>query len=250
MRAPVSLMSLSCHHLFRTPLNNVIREWKQVLPCVRPCYAVSSSSSNQTISILREHRIPMICKTVGHVSAVNDYALTIEGQRFGTNEYISRELKELQSQRLCIGTAPLHCVMGSPPLWIYTKISHDGIEHSRKMFEYVWAHKCVLKGIVFDIHNFADKQRGSLPPSIYSYKIAIDYLFKNLVEPFQKEYGIQIPSIMMDGKNHITAMEQLHELSTHINTFVKLEHSQQKSLNSKSPELCLIVSKLFDFCNK
>ena len=254
MRAPIYSMSFSFHHLYRTPLNNVIREWKNILPYIQPCYAVSSSSSNQTISLLREHRIPMICETVGQVSAVNDYALTIEGRRFGTNEFISRKLKELHvlSRRSNGDGTSLQSATVSSPLWVYTKISHDGIEHSRQMFEHIWAHKYILKGIVFDIHNFADTRRGSLQPSIYSYKVALDYLFRNIVEPFQREYGIRIPSIMMDGRNHITRTEQLHELNTHMQTFANLDHhhSQERLLHSKSPEMRLIVDQLFDFCHK
>lgn len=250
MRPPVYSMSFSFHHLYRTPLNNVIRDWKKILPYIHPCYAVSGSSSNQTISLLREFRIPMICETVGQVNAVNDYTLTIEGRRFGTNEYILRELKELPLSRICNGDTSSQCVPSSSPLWVYTKISHDGIEHSRKMFEHIWAHKYILKGIVFDINNFADTRRGSIQPSIYSYKVATDYLFRNIIHPFQTEYGIQIPSIMMDGRNHVIRMEHLNELNTHMHTFAKSDHSQQQSLTSKSPELRLIVGRLFDFCDK
>jgi len=252
MRAPIYSMSFSFHHLYRTPLNSVLREWKNILPYIQPCYAVSRRTSKQTISFLRERRIPMICETVGQVSAVNDYALTIEGHRFGTNEFILRNLKELRvSSERCNGDVSIQYTPVSYPLWVYTKISRDGIEDSRKMFEHIWAHKYILKGIVFDIHNFADTQRGSLQPSIYSYKVALDYLFRNVVEPFQKEYGIKIPSIMMEGRNHITRMEKLHELNMHMHTFSKSDRqSEEQMLTSNSPELRLIVGELFDFCHK
>lgn len=219
MKPPVYSTSLSLHNLFRR-VHPVLREWNNILPYVQPCYAVSDKSTQQTIMSMRNQRIPMICDTPGQVSAVNDYALTIEGHCFGNNEYISRNIPS--------------CNSTSQPIWIYTKISHDGVEHTRKMFEHIWAHKYILKGIVFDTRNFADTRRGSIQPSMYSYKVAIDYLFRNIIHPFEKEYGIQTPCIMMDGREHVTRIEHLHEVCEHTQIFIK------------PPELRLIVDQLFD----
>ena len=163
---------------------------------------------------MREHRIPMLCETPGQVNAVNDYMLTIENTRFGGNEYIAREIRD-------------HSVVVSVPLWIYTKISHDGITHTRKMFEHIWAHKYILKGIVFDIDNFSNSSRGSIPPSKYSYKVPPDYIFRNLVRPFEKEYGIQTPFILMDGRRLITHLDHLEGFKTH-NERVLLQTKQSK----------------------
>lgn len=177
---------------------------------------------------MRDYRIPMLCETPGQSNAVNDYMLTIESRRFGSNEYIARSINDASPDATKDNTPP--------PLWIYTKIAHDSVEHSRKMFEHIWAHKYIFKGIVFDIHNFSTNVRGSAPPSMYSYKIAIDYLFRNIVSPFEKEYGIRTPSIMMDGRDYVTRMEHLDELHTYIDPVVK----------STNTEFRLIVSDLFD----
>lgn len=228
MKPPVYSTSLSFHSIFRSSPEPFFREWKRYLPIVPPCYALSTSSTQQTITLMRDYRIPMICDTQGQSNAVNDYMLTIESRRFGSNEYIARSISDASPLTLKDKT--------HPPLWVYTKISHDGIEHSRKMFEHIWAHKYIFKGLVFDIHNFSNDSRGSLPPSMYSYKIAIDYLFRNIVSPFEKEYGIQTPCIMMDGRDYVTRMEQLEELHTHVEQIIK----------STNIEYRLIVSDLID----
>jgi hypothetical protein len=174
---------------------------------------------------MREYRVPMLCETPGQVSAVNEHTLTIENTRFGKNEYITRDLCDM----------PL--LESLTPLWVYTKISHDGVENSRRMFEHIWSHKFILKGIVFDIDNFTDSARGSIPPSNYSYKVALEYIFRNIVRPFQTDYGIPTPCIMMDGRRFITRIEHLEELKTHIDPVLSV---------SKQSEFNLIVDDLFD----
>lgn len=213
------------HKIFRSSHNLVLQEWKQQLPTVRPCYALSHRSTHQIISLMREYRVPMLCATPGQVSAVNEYTLTIENTRFGKNEYIVRKLCDMPD------------IKSATPLWVYTKISADGIENSRRMFEHIWAYKFILKGIVFDIDNFTDKVRGTIPPSIYSYKVALDYMLRNMTDPFQNEFGIQTPCIMIDGRRRITRIEHLEELKTNIEPIIS---------TSKQMEFQLIVDDLFD----
>ena len=226
--------SLSIHKLYNAVLTTrpIIREWKKCVPFLRPCYAVSDASSRETISILRENRVPMICDNAREVSFVNDYSLVIEGRRrLGTNEYIARNVKDLG--------AP-----ASPPLWIHTSISSEGIETTREMFEYIWAHKFILNGIVFNIHNFADKN-AAIPPPMYSYRVALDYLFRNVIVPFKQEYGIHTPCIMMDGRDHITRVEHLHELR-HYAFDCKISSSVLQLSKDSGIELRLIVDSLLD----
>lgn len=209
----------------------IFREWKTQLPFIQPCYSVSDASSRSIISVMRENRIPMICANPRQVSFVGDDSLVIENNRFGRNEYIVRNMNDLVS-------APT----GSPPLWIHTTISHDGIIQTREMFEYIWAHKHILNGIVFDVRNFSDT-KGVIKPSMYSYKIAIDYLFRNIIHPFEKEYGIHTPSIMIDGREHITRIEHLNELRYY--AFDCATTAVQICKKNKM-ELHLIVGSLID----
>lgn len=202
--------------------NSVLRDWKRIIPYIHPCYALSNSTSKHTISVMREHRIPMLCETPAQVCAVNDYTLTIEASRFGNNEYITGRRTTADATAATL------------PLWVYTEISHDGVNETRKVFETIWRHKYILKGIVFDVRNFADTRRSSVKPSLYSYKIAIDYLMRNIVRPFHTEYGIHTPCIMMDGRDNITRPEHLHE----IGDIVKK--------TTETTELHLIVDELFD----
>ena len=231
MKPPVFSTSMSFHQIFRSLQNPVLREWKRQLPTIRPCYALSNRSTQQTISLMRDYRISMLCETPGQVSAVNEHTLTIENTRFGGNEYIARNLCDMPT------------IESLTPLWVYTKISNDGIENSRRMFEHIWAHKNILKGLVFDIDNFTDSVRGSIPPSMYSYKVALDYILRNITRPFESEYGIPTRCIMIDGRRVIRRIEHLEELKTHIDPVLSVSVSKQT-------EIQLIVDDLFDRHNK
>ena len=210
-------------------VQSLLREWKKVLPHIQPCYSISASSTKQTIALMRNYRIPMLCETPAQVQAVNDYTLTIEASRFGNNEYITRGRPTASSSASVSYSSTI-------PLWVYTKISHDGVAEAQKVFEEIWEHKHILKGIVFDIRNFSDTTRNSITPSLYSYKIAMDYLTRNIARPFEKEYGIYTPCIMMDGRDTITRSEHLHELKDII---------RQPAAADKR-KLILIVDELFD----
>lgn len=201
------------------------------LPRVQPCYAVSSASSPAVVSFLREHRIPMICHNARQASLVGDDSLVIAGRRFvGSNEYIVRSVGDLAGRDPAMPPrAP------APLLWVHTPISHDGIHNTREMFEYIWAHKYIVNGIVFNVNNFSNPL-SYIPPSMYSYKIALDYLFRNIIDPFEKEYGIPTPAIMMDARDHITQMSQLEELHSHI----------RDCRREKQPAMRLILGALID----
>jgi len=239
--------SVSFHRLFNAVniTQPIFRECKNQLPFIQPCYSVSDASSRAIISVMRENRIPMICANPRQVSIVDDHSLVIENNRFGTNEYIARNMKDLvDASQTASPRAPAtspRAPATSPPLWIHTTISNDGIMQTREMFEYIWAHKYILNGIVFDVRNFSDKN-SSVQPSMYSYKIAIDYLFRNIIHPFEKEYGIHTPAIMIDGRDHITQIRHLAELRY----YALKETSLINGFTQKKPELRLILGALFD----
>lgn len=248
MRPPIYSSSLSFHRIFNAVniTQPVFREWKIQLPFIQPCYSVGDASSREIISVMRENRIPMICANPRDVSVVNDYSLVIENNRFGTNEYIARNMKDLDAPATsprASATSPR--APASPPLWVHTTISSEGILQTREMFEYIWAHKLVLNGIVFNTRNFADKN-AVLMPSMYSYKIAFDYLFRNMIIPFKKEYGIHTPCIMIDGRDHITRVEHLHGLRHSAFESDTSSSSVIHSCKEYGIELRLIVDSLID----
>lgn len=211
-------------------LSKVFLELAQQMPRVRPCYAVSSASSPAVISFLREHRVPMICHNARQVSLVGDNSLVIAGRRFaGSNECIVRSVGDIA------GRARARAPARAPLLWVHTAISHDGIHNTREMFEYIWAHKYIVNGLVFNVNNFSNPL-SYIPPSMYSYRIALDYLFRNIIDPFEKEYGIPTPAIMMDARDHITQMSQLDELHSHI----------RGCRREKQPAMRLILGALID----
>jgi hypothetical protein len=207
--------SISFHRAFRPCRVKQLLSYdlKHRLPNIQPCYAFSPSSSPAVVSLLRDHRIPMICHNAREASVVGDDSLVIiSGRRFvgQSNECIVRSVGDIARRARPLSSPPL--------LWLHTTISHDGIYNTREMFEYIWAHKYIVNGIVFDVNNFSNPL-SYIPPTMYSYKIALNYLFRNIIHPFEKEYGIPIPSIMIDGRTHITQMSHLDEFHSHIRDY-------------------------------
>jgi len=215
--------SVSLHSLHSVNMRNVLNEMRRCLPYVAPYYAIGSNSSPNLLSYLREQKVGLVsCKNHRIISP--------------SNEYIVRSVDDIVKVRTGTGTGPR---TGTPTLWVKTTISNDGVERTREMFEYIWAHKCILNGIVFDIHNFTN---GYIPPTMYSYKIATEYVFRNIVVPFEQEYGIQTPAIMIDGRDHITQLRHLSEL----HYYALKESSVIGGFARKKPELRLILGALFD----
>ena len=235
-------MSYTVSYSRSLPYRRLLKLFRE-LPRVQPCYAVSSASSPAVISFLREHRVPMICHNARQVSLVGDNSLVIAGRRFvGSNECIVRSVGDIAGRAPARAPAPPRApaaprAPARPPplLWVHTAISHDGIHNTREMFEYIWAHKYIVNGIVFNVNNFSNPL-SYIPPSMYSYKIALDYLFRNIIDPFEKEYGIPTPAIMMDARDHITQMSHLDELHSHIRGYRQ----------EKQPAMRLILGALID----
>ena len=215
--------SVSIHSVNTRRVSNVLNEMRRCLPYVSPYYAVGANSSPNLLSYLREQKVGLVsCKSCRIVSSP-------------CNEYIVRSVDDIVNVRT--GTRPN--TIPTPTLWVKTAISNDGVERTKEMFEYIWAHKCILNGIVFDIHNFTN---GYIPPTMYSYKIATEYVFRNMVVPFEQEYGIQTPAIMIDGQDHITQLRHLSEL----HYYALKESSIIGGFTRKKPELRLILGALFD----
>lgn len=228
------------YHQYRsTKITRVFEEWNKYIPDIRPCYSVSPASSPEVVSMLRDKQITMICRTAKDALLVKDDRLVVmDGKRMGTgmrggyHESIVRNVKSLQATLAASASAPV---------WIYATISNESVEHTRQMFEYIWANKCILNGIVFNISNFSHSAQH-ISPSMYSYKIAMDYILRNIVYPFEKEYGIATPSIMIDGRHHITQMRHLYELREYALSYIP----RTNPLYTQCPELRLIIGSLID----
>ena len=225
--------SVSIHHYLRpfvpaqrsiTNVSNILNELRRCLPYVSPCYAVTPKSSPQLLSYLNQHNVSLI--------KCLDRQLTVDGPRPYT-EHVVRHVSDI---------ARIQTPRPPSSLWIKTDISSEGIERSRELFEYIWENKCILNGIVFDIHNFMS---GYIPPSMYNYKVATDYVFRNIILPFQHEYGIQTPAIIIDGQDHITQLRHLSEL----HNYALKETSIINGFIHKKPELRLILGSLIDSCS-
>lgn len=229
---------------YRRQIMNILKVWNKHIPYIRPCYSVSRASSPDLLTVLRQHNVPMICHNSKEARLVNHNGLTVMdtvgrgvrggGGGGGGQERIIRSMKQFATTATATATTST-----STPIWIHTTISNDALDETRRMFEYVWANKYILNGIVFDVSNFSNP---IILPSIYSYKIAVDYVFRNMIHPFYKEYNIFTPAIMMDARDLVTSPHHLFELHEHA-------MSQCKYLWGKSafrPKVHLQVDRLFD----
>lgn len=233
----ISLHSIPLRSICRnmTRVSNVLNELRRCLPYVKPCYAVSPNTPPNLLSYLHEQKVELVCYTPHDIARVKRLCVDTSTPA-ACNEYIVSsvdDIKQARSHSPSLPRAP------APLLWVKTAVSNDGVERTREMFEYIWAHKCLLNGIVFDIHNFTS---GYIPPTMYSYKIATEYVFRNMVLPFEREYGIQTPAIMIDGQDHITQIRHLAEL----HSYALNETSVISGFTQKKPELRLILGTLFD----
>ena len=219
----MSFHSMSFHnrisiHRNMSRVSNVLNELRRCLPYVTPCYAVTCNSPPNLVSYLREQNVELI----------------------HTHDNVGRNVvRNVNDIKQLTATAQARARAPPPMLWVKTTVSNEGVERTREMFEYIWAHKYLLNGIVFDIHNFTN---GYIPPTMYSYKIATEYIFRNMVIPFEREYGIQTPAIMIDGQDHITQIRHIAEL----HFYALKETSVINGFTQKKPELRLILGALFD----
>ena len=236
--------SVSLHSMYtKTRVSTVLNELRRCLPYITPYYAVSQNSN--CLTYLKEHNVGLVCYTKDDIMRVKTLGANVVDSSSPMisatglcNEYIVRNVDDI----VRIMKYPPASSRGRGPeplLWVKTAVSNEGIERSREMFEYIWAHKCILNGIVFDIHNFTN---GYIPPTIYSYKVATEYVFRNIVIPFEREYGIKTPAIMIDGQDHITQIRHLAEL----HSYALKETSIINGFTQKKPELRLILGTLFD----
>ena len=211
-------------------ISTILREFRRCLPYATPCYAVTANSSPYLLSYLQQENVKLMkCNRV--VAPPRTLA------RAGYDPYdelIVRSVNEIESS-----SSPSPSPSPSPSLWIKSTISNEGVERSRELFEYIWTHKCILNGIVFDIHNFTT---GYIPPTMYNYKIATEYVVRNIISPFEREYGIRTPAIMIDGRDHITQLRHLAEL----HNYAIKETSLIRGFSKKKPELRLMLGSLFD----
>lgn len=219
--------------------SNLIRIWNKYIPYIRPCYSMSRATSPELINFLRNQRVPMICHNTKETALVNNASLTII-DRERTCKREDRRKFDVGQENIIYSMRQINKITGTGALvWIHTSVSNNARDETKQMFEYVWANKHILNGIVLDISNFSNP---ILIPSVYSYKIAIDYLFRNMIHPFQKEYGITTPSIMMDGRNIITRTDHLFEL--HEYALSRCQYLWGKSM--VKPKVHLMVDRLFD----
>lgn len=214
----------------------LVQHWNKYVPYVRPCYSVSRATSPELIMFLRHHRIPMICHNTKEVTLVNNASLTLMDNR----ESRRKRKFDVGQENIVYSMKQIEKMPNPGSLvWIHTTISKNAQDETKQMFEYVWANKHILNGIVLDVSTFSNP---ILLPSIYSYKIAMDYLFRNMIHPFQKEYGIVTPAIMMDGRNLITRPDHLIDL--HEYALSRCQYLWGKS--TVRPKLHLMVDRLFD----
>jgi hypothetical protein len=130
----------------------------------------------------------------------------------------------------------IHAILPNAIFWVKTKITPDGVEESKKMIDYIWEHKCLYNGIYYDMKQFSN---GHLPAPVYSHKIALNYIFRN-VFPYLDELGIQTDTIHINGSKEVNNMQNMLNLLS-----ILQEHNILQLLHKRGISLQFSLNCLF-----
>ena len=223
---------------------------KQV-PSIKPFYSVSLSSSSNLIHLLTSKNIGLLSGSstlIHHTlpyyslsssSSASSNAIICNNTKRSTIDILYSKQSNIR-QYVVSNVTELKTIYAFTPnasFWIKTNTSQDGINESKKMFNYVWENKCLYNGLYYDVNDFSN---GHIPASVYSHKIAMKYIFSNLF-PHLDEIRLPLYSIHINGCNEITSVQNIIELNS-----IFKQYQIFRNLSRRSIALQLSVDKLFD----
>jgi len=219
----------------------VLHEWKTAIKYVKPYYTVSYSSPLQLIHCLHQKDVGFVSNSpiYDKLSVSNDIICnnpsrtTIDimySKNAGISQYTVSTIDDLLR---------VHAYLPNACFWVKAHISKEGTDASIKMFNYIWEQKCLYNGICYNINNFSNAKLG-IKPSMYSHKIAIEYLFRNELT-YTESIGLRTTAIHIEGGQEFANMSCLHDLHT-ILTDANLIHR----CNQKGIVLQASVNNIFD----
>jgi len=219
----------------------VLNEWKSAIKYVKPFYTVSYSSPLQLINLLHQKDVGFISNSPiynklslsNNIICNNPLRTTtdiIYAKNAGVSQYTVSTIDELLR---------VHAYLPNACFWVKAHISKEGTAASIKMFNYIWEQKCLYNGICYNINNFSNAKLG-VQPSMYSHKIAIEYLFRNELS-YTESIGLRTTNIHIEGGRefvNITCLSELHTILTDANLIHRF--------NQKGITLQASVNNIFD----
>lgn len=189
----------------------VLCEMKKQIPYIKPIYSMSrvltqnktpnhQSCCENMLNYLKAEKVGFICHSMNDIQRAIPYSGNII---CNTQNRTRHDIMVSKSVNICefivSNIAELRLIHEHHPcasFRINTSISYEGVATSKKMIDYIWQHKCLYNGLMYDIGKFSN---GMIPPPMYSHKIAIDYLLRNIID-YSSQIGIQTHSIHI-GEN-------------------------------------------------
>ena len=219
----------------------VLNEWNSAIKYVKPFYTVSYSSPLQLINCLHQKNVGFISNSpiynklsVSNNIICNNPSRTmidiVYAKNAGISEYTVSSIDDLLR---------VHSYLPNACFWVKAHISKEGTAASIKMFNYIGEQKCLYNGICYNINNFSNAKLG-VPPSMYSHKIAIEYLFRNELS-YTESIGLRTTNIHIEGGRefaNITCLSELHTILTDANLIHRF--------NQKGITLQASVNNIFD----
>lgn len=217
--------------------SRVLYNFRKYLPYIQPHYAVSRITTPQTINYFNTENVGIICRSSDHIHKVADVS-TLNIKR--SNNIICH-IPSINKLNIMISNnanvtefivdniADLKRISDYSPsaaFWLKAKISHDGISTIKPMFDYMWAYKRLYCGLVYNINNF---YTGDIPPSMYSHKIAVDYLLRNVIS-YSDELGIQTPALHIDGRTDFTNISQFSDIHDVLTKSRLVQHLETRNI--------------------
>jgi hypothetical protein len=106
------------------------------------------------------------------------------------------------------------------------------------MLNYIWENKCIYNGLFYNLDNFST---GHIPPSLYSHKIALDYVIRNVL-PYADEIGLRTYTIHIDGGREFINASSLTDIHSVFNDAPHI----MRNLARRGISLQASVDRMFD----
>ena len=252
-------------------ISNVLQQWKTTVPYIRPFYKVSIKSHPPLLQHFANSNIgfvcgsstqihnaapyvcnasPYVCNTAPYVCNASPYVCNtapyvcnaiicntptrtnieiLYSKHSRVSEYTVANIDEMKK---------VHTFMPNAAFWVKTNVSPNGVSNAKQMLNYIWENKCIYNGLFYNIDNFST---GHIPPSMYSHKIALDYIDRTVLS-YADEIGLRTYMIHIDGGREFINASSLTDIHSVFNDAPHI----LRNLERRGISLQASVDTLFD----
>lgn len=194
-------------------ISKILQQWTTTIPYITPFYKVSTNSPPLLMQHFANSNIGFVCGSSTHICNAVPYVSNtiicnnpirtnidiLYSKTSRVSEYAVANINELKQ---------VHTFMPNAAFWLKTRISPNGVNDAKQMLNYIWENKCIYNGLFYNLDNFST---GHIPPSIYSHKIAIDYVIRNVL-PYADEIGLRTYTMHIDGGREFANTHSLTDI--------------------------------------